>query len=109
MRLHLRRRERYAPGASSPGASASVTQSPQQGSAGSNARETKSEPPSSPHARARELIATLKKQSGQKAQANGGAMASARGAVTPRRMAAVKHMEEVKTPRGGNTQTLYTI
>jgi len=24
-------------------------------------------------------------------------------------MAAVKNVEEVKTPRGGNTQTLYTI
>lgn len=103
--MRLYRRERYAAVSSSPGAPAPVTQSPQQGS---HAGQATSDPPSSPHARARELIATLKKQSAQKAQANG-AMASARGAVTPRRMAAVKHVEEVKTPRGGNTQTLYTI
>ena len=69
-----------------------------------------------PHARARELIATLKKQSAQKAAetssgggGGGWGVHTGRGAATPRRMAAVKNVEEVKTPRGGNTQTLYTI
>ena len=71
--------------------------------------EASAEPPPSPHARARELIATLKKQSAHKSQTNAGAMADGRGSATPRRMAAVKSVEEVKTPRGGNTQTLYTI
>jgi len=82
--------------------------------------------PVSPHARARELIATLKKQSGngqgqvmqQQSVGGGGAGGDAgrfgqasqgMNGMTPRRMAAVKSVEEVKTPRGGNTQTLYTI
>lgn len=108
-RFHLRRRGRYEfAGSSSPGGALALpVQSPQQAI---NGGEAEVEPAVSPHARARELIATLKKQSAKTGEPRGHAVTPTRAtAVTPRRMAAVKNVEEVKTPRGGNTQTLYTI
>lgn len=107
----MRRRERYAGGFSSPGAGhapapAPAMQSLQQAVHGG---EASAEPPPSPHARARELIAALKKQSAQNSQTNVGAMADGHGSATPRRMAAVKSVEEVKRLREAATRKHYIL